>query len=176
MRDELLPPLPRGDDAASSAIRSVHGRGFYDLSPSLVSDRHLMAQMIRLGEEIGEYREVVRASLNKRATHIELVDVFIVLAQLYWLTGGAVDTMVYTANHMRYAGTTLEIEFGQLCRAVRKANSDFRDIQTRLLRMASLCMKVMEQGGGDFEREVRGKLVSDEARGVRHEGIFYDRG
>lgn len=163
-----LPALPNNDHISAQAVVSVHARGFYDTTPVATGYAHIMAQMLRLGEEIGEVMNARHKRQPKPEQAVEVADVYIVVCQLAWLTGlpGAMQL-----GRMAMPGTTLSIEYGELCRAVRKWDGSLANatgVHYALMRLAGLCYTMSEQAGAKLEDTVTAKLTTDETRGYQH--------
>ena len=166
-----LPALPANDHISSKAVLSVHSRGFYDTAPVVTSYAHIMAQLIRLGEEIGEVMSARHKRAAREAQAVEVADVYIVVCQIAWLTGlpGAMQL-----GRMAMPGTTLSIEYGELCRALRKWDGSLCNatgVHYALMRLAGLCYIMVDQCGQRLETLVDGKLAQDELRGYQHGGV-----
>lgn len=165
-----LPALPKSDHISSRAVLSVHSRGFYDTAPIVTSYAHIMAQLLRLGEEVGEVMSARRKRAAKEAQAVEVADVYIVVCQIAWLAGlpGAMQL-----GRMAMSGTTLAIEYGELCRALRKWDGSMANVtgvHYSLMRLAGLCYIMVDQCGQRLEALVDNKLAQDELRGYQHEG------
>lgn len=163
-----LPALPGNDHISAQAVVSVYKRGFYDSTPIATSFSHIMAQVLRLGEEIGEVMSARHKRAPKPEQATEIADVYIVVCQLAWLTGlpGAMKL-----GRMAMPGTTLSIEYGELCRAVRKWDGSLGNatgVHYALMRLAGLCYTMSEQAGAKLEDTVTAKLRTDETRGYQH--------
>ena len=168
-RNEDLHPLPDTDTIAAEAVRSVHRRGFYDSTPHVANDPHVMAQVLRLVEEVGEFQH---ARLYNAPTHEkakEVADIAIVAYQLAWLTGVPLDAL----HPKPLASTSFSVEVGALARALRKWTGrtlDNASIATALARIMALCYITCEQMGQQLAVVVADKLAADEQRGYQHNG------
>ena len=77
------------------AVHSVKARGFHERAPALAHHSGIMAQLMRLTEEVGELARAVRKADwvdiygDQVADSItsELADVFVVLANVAWMLG-----------------------------------------------------------------------------------------
>lgn len=163
-------PLPDDDTIGAQAIRSVHRRGFYDSTPPAANEPHVMAQFLRLVEEVGEYQH---ARLYNAPTHEkakEVADIAIVVYQLAWLTGVPLDALQPKA----LASTSFSVEVGTLARALRKwtgRTHDNASIAAALTRLAALCHITCQQCGLSLPVVVADKLAADEQRGYQHAGV-----
>jgi NTP pyrophosphatase (non-canonical NTP hydrolase) len=168
--------LPMGDSWTEKAVRSVYRRGFYGGFPHLAGEPQLMAQFIRLSEEVGE-EERARLQMSHTPSHHtagalaeELADVAIVLAQIAWLTGMEAGVAEAVSHSIRtIEGTTLPAELGELGRALRKAEPGrYEPVHLRIVRMAALCRILASQRGYNLEDLILRKLAQDEERGQLH--------
>lgn len=163
-----LPGVPDNDHISAQAVRSVYNRGFYDSTPPVAKRDHVMAQFLRLSEEVGEVMEARHRRAPKDEQATELADVYIVVCQLAWLSGlpGAMQL-----GRLAMPGTTLPIELGHLARALRKWDgtlSQATGVHYSLMRLAGLCYTMSDQCGVKLEERVSQKLGQDEARGYQH--------
>lgn len=164
-------PLPQDETLAAEAIRSVHRRGFYDSAPLAAHNEHLMAQFLRLVEEVGEYQQARTYNAAKPDKAKEVADIAIVAYQIAWLTGAPLDML---HGGIQLASTTFAAEVGTLARALRTwtgRTADARPITTALQRIVALCHIVAEQMGMRLPDLVAEKLAADEQRGYQHAGV-----
>lgn len=163
-------PLPNDDSLAAQAVRSVHRRGFYDSAPHVAHDAHLMAQFLRLVEEVGEYQQARTYNAANPEKAKEVADIAIVAYQIAWLTGAPLDAL----HRVPLASTTFAAEVGTLARALRRwagRTDDARPITAALQRIVALCHLVAEQMGLRLPELVAEKLAADEQRGYQHAGM-----
>lgn len=169
---EALPGnVPAGEHITAQAVRSVHARGFYDSTPPAAKADHIMAQVLRLAEEIGEVSDARRKRLTKDEQATEIADVYIVVCQLVWLTGMSPSMQL---GRLAMPGTNMSIELGELTRALRKwsgAIADAAAVHYALMRFAGLCYTMSDQCGVKLEERVAEKLGADGRRGYQHEGV-----
>lgn len=163
----LLLTIPDGDTWPERAVASVHRRGFLGGYPHLCEDCLLMAQVLRLAEEVGEVEAAKRASGHGPAWVEELADVAIVCAQVAWLTG--MDLPSLAAPQTQLAGTTLPIELAKLMRSLRKAApGSYGEIHAGLQRMVWVAKTLAAQCGAQLAPIITAKLEADEQRGQLH--------
>ncbi len=168
----MLHPLPDTDTIAAKAVRSVHRRGFYDSTPHVANDPHVMAQFLRLVEEVGEYQHARLHNSPTDEKAKEVADIAIVAYQLAWLTGVPLDMLHRQAAPL--ASTSFSVEVGALARALRKWTGrtlDNASIATALARIMALCYITCEQMGQQLAVVVADKLAADEQRGYQHNGM-----
>lgn len=165
-------PLPEEDTIEAQAVRSVHRRGFYDSTPFVANDPHIMAQVLRLVEEVGEYQHARLHNAPKNDKAKEVADIAIVAYQLAWLTGVPLDALHRPASPL--ASTSFSVEVSALMRALRKwdgVTSHNTAIATALTRIVALCYESCEQAGYPLAVTVSEKLMADEQRGYQHAGV-----
>ena len=165
-------PLPEEDTIAAEAVHSVHRRGFYDSTPPVASDPYVMAQFLRLVEEVGEYQHARLHNAPKEEKAKEVADIAIVAYQLAWLTGVPLDALHQQAAPL--ASTSFSVEVGMLARALRQWTGRTRDngaIATSLVRTVALCYITCQQCGLHLASVVADKLAADEQRGYQHTGV-----
>lgn len=164
------PPLPTDDSIPAAAVRSVAARGFYDSTPWAAKQDHVMAQYLRLVEEVGEYHSArVRNRHNRAAQAAELADVAIVVAQIAWLTGLRLSSL----GRMPLPGTAFVVEVGELGRALRKWDGSTLGASTVhlcLMRLSALAYISADQIGQRLDSVILEKLNADEGRGYQHGG------
>jgi hypothetical protein len=164
--------LPQTQDVPSEAVRSVWRRGFYDATPMITSNQEIMGQVLRLGEEVAEFGDALRELHGAMAAHTELADVAIVLAQIAWLTGMP-STDLQFDTHGRgtpYGMMSLNHEYGELCRALRKYAGDYNPVHLRLVTFANMVGRMAASMQFDLEGMIMEKLTADEKRGRLHAG------
>ena len=158
-----LPTLPTEDDPASEAVRSVVRREFYVIDLPITGNRAIMAQFLRLVEEVGEYEFEIEEG-NDEAACDELADVFIVMSQIAWLTG--MDPAQLWTAKQDIDMFSMSLYVGIVARWLRKNKLGI--LHDELQNMAALIHNTARQRNIDFESVVRAKLAADELRGVRH--------
>jgi hypothetical protein len=166
-----LPDAPGTDTIAAEAVRSVHRRGFYDSTPHAANDPHVMAQVVRLVEEVGEYQHARLYNAPNDEKVREVADIAIVAYQLAWLTGVSLDALHRPTAPL--SSTSFPVEVGTLMRALRKWNGRTHDntaIATALTRIVALCYITCEQSGLHLASVISDKLAADEQRGYQHNG------
>lgn len=171
-----------------ACVTSVRGRGFWEYVPQICAgegnSQVIMAQMLRLVEEVGEFSA---ASTNADSTLLqtveELADVAVVWSQLAALTG-LEGAMIERARNEWAAGAQppfrgdLAQHVGRLARALRKVSGGdydeswppllallwvIEDTARHLLTFASESSELY-----DFDNIVLRKLAADERRGHLH--------
>lgn len=154
--------LPTDNHVCAEAVRSVHRRGFYDVTPFSEQLPYAADQFGRLVEEVGE---LIEASVTTKADRIaeESADVMIVLCQLAWLYDlHPPELMAGEMGHI----ISLSVLCGQLWRAMRK--HDCIRVRTLLRTMAIHVRQSARIYDIDIESAMVHKLQLDEKRGVRH--------
>lgn len=145
------------------AVQSVFDRGFHTVIPAPnICNPRLMAQLVRLGEEIGEFEE----AKSKAEAVLELADVVIVCAQIAWLLGIGLNESIFRASAL---DASLPMAFGTLCRGLRKNDPTMIDVSLRLLVASSVAL-ARENECADLCAVIETKLSVDERRGWMHSG------
>lgn len=170
-----MPALPGRTDPYSASVRSVWERGFHDFPPPATTNWRIMAQFVRLTEEIAEFTESNLWEPRSDKTQSEIADVLIVLAQLAWLTGMDVSTL---AARPRIASSMVETEpnkrnlvivLGTLARALRKMAEDKNAVHAAIGSLAQqMHHRCVTAGFKDIEAVIMGKCAADEKRGKLH--------
>lgn len=172
---ENAPRLPGRVDPYSMSVHSVWARGFHDFPPPAATNWRIMAQFIRLTEEIAEFTESNLWEPRSEKTRDEIADVLIVLSQIAWLTGmdtAALAARPKTANsevepepHKR----NLVIVLGALARALRKMNQDTHAVHSAIESLAQqMHYRCVTAGFKDIESVILAKCAADEQRGKLH--------
>ena len=162
--NSILPALPTGSDVFSEAVRSVNRRGFHDTVPIMARRALLMAQCLRLAEEVGECAAMWHGRPGVFAP--ELVDIAIVLAQISWLTEQQPGTAT-TAEHSRTV-EGMAMAHGELARAIIRCKSTYSEVNARVAEFNALLLDLAEARGIDIEQAIAYKLTEDEQRGHLH--------
>lgn len=167
--------LPGGVDPYSASVRSVWKRGFHAVPPPATTNWRIMAQFIRLAEEIAEFTESNLWEPRSEKTKDEIADVLIVLSQLAWLTGMDVSSL---AARPVVASSTVETEpnkrnitivLGTLARALRKMNQDTHAVHAAISSLAQqMHFRCKTAGFKDIESVILAKCAADEQRGKLH--------
>ena len=157
----VLPPLPTGPDACSESVRSVYGRGFYDVLPSVAHNPLIMAQFLRLVEEAGELIEVAPSMKTGKIAE-ESADVVVADAQLAWLYDMDLDALLQP-QECKHATSLLAL-LGRLARAMRKE----ADVQSQIGQIANHVRLTAGLHDIDIRAAMLEKLAKDEQRGIRH--------
>lgn len=145
----------------SRAVQSVYNRGFHTVVPAPnICNPRVMAQLVRLGEEIGEFEE----AKTKLQLVSELADVVIVVAQLAWLLGVDLNESIFKTSAL---DASLSMAYGTLCRGLRKGDATMIDVSLRLL-VASCAALARENECDDLRPAIEAKLTADEKRGWMH--------
>lgn len=166
--DKVPGVLPASEHITAQAVRSVYERGFYDSTPPAAKADHIMAQVLRLAEEVGEVHDARRKRLSKDEQATEVADVYIVVCQIAWLTGLPGEMQL---GRLAMPGTNMTIELGALTRALRKWTGELADaaaVHYALMRFAGLCYIMSDQCGVNLDERVAAKLGADEKRGYQH--------
>lgn len=143
------------------AVQSVYSRGFHTVVPAPnICNPRVMAQLVRLGEEIGEFEE----AKTKVQAVSELADVVIVCAQLAWLLGIGLNESIFRTSAL---DASLPMAYGTLCRGLRKNDETMIDVSLRLL-VASCAALARENECNDLGPAIEAKLAADEKRGWMH--------
>lgn len=173
-------PLPTGTDPYSRSVVSVYCRGFHNFAPPITLDWQVMAQFVRLCEEIAEYTESAQWEPRGDKTKSEIADVLIVLSQLAWLTGMSPEWIKYHPmpdNPIAEEQTgkqNIMIKLGYLSRALRKCKGDsdktgVMAIHAALRNLArQMHIRCANSGFCDIEAEIERKCKADEERGILH--------
>lgn len=174
------PQLPTAEDVYSKSVVSVYCRGFHNFAPALTLEWRIMAQFVRLCEEIAEYSESSQWAPRSDQTKSEIADVLIVLAQIAWLTGMDPAWLQNRplSNHPEVESSiakgNIMIRLGFLARSLRKCKGmDDRSgkmaIHSALRRIArQMHIRAATAGFTDIEAEIARKCAADEERGILH--------
>lgn len=167
--------LPGGVDPYSASVRSVWKRGFHAVPPPAATNWRIMAQFIRLAEEIAEFTESNLWEPRSDKTRDEIADVLIVLAQLAWLTGMEPSQL---AARPKIASSTVETEphkrnlvivLGTLARALRKVSEDKSAVHAAIGLLAQqMHHRCVTAGFKNIETIIVEKCAADEGRGKLH--------
>lgn len=151
----------------TECVESVQRRGFHDNPPPAARYPQLMAQFLRLVEEIGEWEEA-----HPPETAIgELADVYIVLCQIAHL----LDMADSAVDGIQPAGPASVEDVGELrnklARALR-AHDDGWHLRAQFATKQLLAQVLSWAAWAkvDFPATVRTKLAADEQRGQLHQG------
>lgn len=172
---DTLPELPARTNPYGASVHSVCQRGFHNFPPSATTNWRIMAQFIRLTEEVAEFTEANLWEPRSEKTRDEIADVLIVLSQLAWLTGmepsqlaarpAVTSSTVETEPNKR----NITIVLGTLARALRKMNQDTHAVHAAISSLAQqMHFRCKTAGFKDIESVILAKCAADEQRGKLH--------
>lgn len=169
--------LPGGGGVFAESVRSVARRGFYDVAPVVVGDVRIMAEFLRLVEEIGEFglEAAMGEAANLDSLADEAADIIIVSSNLFWLAGGDIDGFLPDGEANAPGGLAevardLPVMVGMLARSLRDTSAGYAPARERLGRIMGTAWHFMAGVNGSPSERVREKLQRDERRGRLHQG------
>lgn len=157
--------LPTGDDIASEAVRSVARRGFHDTLPEVARNGFVMAQFLRLVEEVGEYR-YASSLYSFGSIESELADIMIVLCQLAWAYGVEPVLLLRKPVEFGRGRQTWATRLEWLARHMRK--NDLDNVRSAIRGIAIQCNEEAAYLKIDLQKAIGAKLKADEQRGRLH--------
>ncbi len=159
------------EDVFALALASVQERGWHAHPFPLATHAVLMAEVVALGEEIGEFTEAMRRNDGDGA-RVELADCMVALVSIAHLCAFPVPALGVRRGQ---AQAPIVVAYGELCRSLRYA----RDLPERVAgiheAIRRLADSIWTQAGQprsacDLPAMMRRKLAADAERGHLHGG------
>lgn len=159
------------EDAFALALQSIQARGWHAEAFPLATHKVLMAEVVHLGEEVGEFMDALRRNDGDGA-RVELADCMICLVSVAHLCAFPVEHLGIRRGQ---AMAPMIVSYGELCRSIRCA----RDLPERVTGLHQAIQRLADsiwtQAGQprsnmDLPAVMRRKLIADSERGYRHGG------